>query len=57
MGRTLGLGQENKKKKVRFIYRTKECKWFIFAGIENTIESKDLVVKSMNLSHSNCNNE
>lgn len=56
-GKNFRFRPREQKKKVRFIYRTKECKWFIFVGIEKTIESKDLVVKSMNLSHSNCNHE
>lgn len=43
-------------KRVRAIYTTKGCKWFIFASIETTNKSKDLVVKSMNLNHNNCNN-
>lgn len=41
--------------RVRAKCRTKVCKWFIFASIERATQTKDLVVKSMNLNHNNCN--
>lgn len=42
-------------KRVRAICSSKDYKWFIFISIEAATESKYLILKSLNLTHNNCN--
>ena len=53
MGRPV-YTKRNESKRVRAKCKA-PCQWFVFASIEKALGSTDLVVKSMNDKHENCN--